>query len=54
MSSLHTKEEEADGRQMFQDGEDSMCCSILDSRLMMSLTCAGSSISLEERRCQKV
>jgi hypothetical protein len=45
---------EADGSRMLQGGEDSMCCLILDSRLMMSLICVGSSISPEEKRCQKV
>jgi hypothetical protein len=54
MSSFHSEKEEADGRQMFLDGGDSMYCSILDSRLMMSLICVGSSISQEERRCQRV
>lgn len=48
------EEEEADGSRMLRDGEDLMCCSILDSRRMMSLICVGNSISRGERKCQKV
>ena len=51
---LSIEDGKADDSPMLRDGEDSMCCSILDSRLMMSLICVGNSISLEERKCQRV